>query len=100
MDSESLAPGSFFTANPTSYMERAYFTWRRSILWKVASVRRTKSFQFFFSLGDQRHSAVARARGQTMYCRWRVLYTCSVQRLACPPLMREGSTPSGTGSKE
>src|SRR5882757_5098313 len=85
---ESLAEGSFFTVKPASYRERAYFICSKSILLKVTSVLFTKSFQFFFSLGDQRHSAMARPRGHIMYLRWRVLYTCSVQRLPCPPLMR------------
>src|ERR1700755_3033841 len=68
-----------------SYMLGAYFTSSTSNLLNCASTLLTKLSQFFFSLGDQVHSAMAKALGHVIYCTWRKVYTCSVHKLPCPP---------------
>src|SRR5207248_9542446 len=84
--------------NSGSYMLGAYFNSATSNRSKCFSTLLTKLFQFFFSLGDHTDSAMAIPLGQVMYSACLRLYTCSVHKFACPPLMYFGSTPSGTGS--
>src|SRR4030095_2770179 len=75
----------FFVAlNEGSYILGEYFFSATSKRSNCFSTRGTKPLQFFFSLGDHTASAIAKALGHTIYRACRMLYTCSVHRLACP----------------
>src|SRR3569833_4492865 len=85
---------------PGSYTLGAYLICASSSRPNCASTRPKKSAQFFLAFGVQAFAATAKARGQVIYSRWRVLYTCAVQRLACVPMISLESTLSGTGLYE